>query len=254
MAIIALRAWYLEDYEPIGEIVKRPHDLRLSRNSLLKSGLRADFLDDRVEVETSGWFRRYLAGETVEFYIEGSGGYAISNIDLISQEIYFTKQETTAALEPVIFFSYQREYPPASEMIREVLEEAIAQINEKSRHPLTLQLAARPTEAPLRLSSHQFRQIRKSLLVIFDGTPVSSLEGDKTPQLLLSPAVCAELGYALNYRRSGQVLLLQQERLEGQMPFDLMNLQQLSFKAAHELKKTLPPLLQTLLKPFHLVV
>ncbi|MCW6037569.1 hypothetical protein K4A83_14980 [Spirulina subsalsa FACHB-351] len=253
MAIIALRAWYVEDYEPIREIVKRPHDLRLSRNSLLKSGLRADFLDDRVEVETSDWFGRYLAGETVEFYLEGSGCYAISNIDLISQEIYFTKLDSTTALDPVIFFSYQREYPPASEMIREALEEAIAKLNERSRHPLILQLAQRPTEAPLRLSSQQLRQIRKSLLVIFDGSPVSSLAGDKTPQLLLSPVVCAELGYALNHKRSGQMLLLQQERLEGQMPFDLMNLQQVSFKTAHELKKTLPPLLQTLLQPLHLV-
>lgn len=43
MAIIALKAWYLQEYEPIKEL-KRPHDLRLSKNSLLKSGLRADFL------------------------------------------------------------------------------------------------------------------------------------------------------------------------------------------------------------------
>jgi hypothetical protein len=48
MAIIALKAWYLEQYEPIHQIVQRPHDLRLSQNSLLKAGLRADFLDDRA--------------------------------------------------------------------------------------------------------------------------------------------------------------------------------------------------------------
>ncbi|MEO1148538.1 MAG: hypothetical protein AAFY26_23450, partial [Cyanobacteria bacterium J06638_22] len=73
MAIIALKAWYLEEYEPIRELEKRPHDLRLSKNSLLKSALRADFLDDSDEVKESDWFQRYLDGETVEFYIEGSG-------------------------------------------------------------------------------------------------------------------------------------------------------------------------------------
>ena len=93
MAIIALKAWYLQQYEPIKELEKRPHDLRLSKNSLLKSGLRADFLDDSQDVKNSEWFGRYLEGEIVEFYIEGSGGYAISNIDLISHEIYFTKIE-----------------------------------------------------------------------------------------------------------------------------------------------------------------
>jgi hypothetical protein len=53
MAIIALKAWYLQDYEPIRELEKRPHDLRLSKNSLLKSGLRADFLDDSQDVKQS---------------------------------------------------------------------------------------------------------------------------------------------------------------------------------------------------------
>ena len=67
MAIIALKAWYLEQYEPIRELEKRPHDLRLSKNSLLKSGLRADFLEDSDEVKKSTWFQRYLQGEIVEF-------------------------------------------------------------------------------------------------------------------------------------------------------------------------------------------
>ncbi|HEY9653974.1 MAG TPA: hypothetical protein V6C50_00650, partial [Crinalium sp.] len=73
MAIISLKAWYLQEYEPIKELEKRPHDLRLSKNSLLKSGLRADFLEDSAEVKQAVWFQRYLEGETVEFYIEGSG-------------------------------------------------------------------------------------------------------------------------------------------------------------------------------------
>ncbi|MGL4882788.1 MAG: hypothetical protein ACRC8K_17275, partial [Waterburya sp.] len=100
MAIIALKAWYLKQYEPIKQVLQKPCTLRLSRNSLLKMGLRADFLDDRLEVEVSDWFQLYLAGQTVEFYIQGSGSYIVSNIDLVSQEIYFTKCHSTSGLEP----------------------------------------------------------------------------------------------------------------------------------------------------------
>ncbi|MDB9313115.1 hypothetical protein PN462_08380 [Spirulina sp. CS-785/01] len=253
MAIIALRAWYLEQYEPIREIIKRPHDLRLSRNSLLKSGLRADFLDDLRMVENSDWFGRYLEGETVEFYIEGSGGYAISNIDLISQEIYFTKRETTAFIEPQIFFSYQQEYPTSSEIIGDALETAIATLNPRSRLPLRLEKAARPQDTPLRLTSGQFRQIRRSLLVIADGTAIAQTPGEATPHLLLSPHVCLELGYALNNKRPGEILLLQMDHFhKGQLPFDLSSQQKLAFSTPQDLQKTLPPLLETLLQRFNL--
>ncbi|MGF1674976.1 MAG: hypothetical protein ACFCUV_15015, partial [Rivularia sp. (in: cyanobacteria)] len=103
MSIIALRAWYIEKYEPIPELEKRQPDIRISKKSLLKSALRADFLEDSDEVKNSTWFRRYLEGDEIEFYIEGSGGYCVANIDLISHEIYFTKQALLAQLEPTIF-------------------------------------------------------------------------------------------------------------------------------------------------------
>ncbi|HEY9748625.1 MAG TPA: hypothetical protein V6C63_08095, partial [Allocoleopsis sp.] len=149
MAIIALKAWYLQQYEPIRELEKRPHDLRLSKNSLLKSGLRADFLEDSEEVKRSEWFQRYLEGEIIEFYIEGSGGYAISNIDLISHEIYFTKQEVMAHLEPTIFLCYQTEYSPSSDALRDALKDLIEKLNRRSRLPLTLEESHRLTEGPV---------------------------------------------------------------------------------------------------------
>lgn len=253
MAIIALRAWYLEEYKPIQEMIKQPHDLRLSRNSLLKSGLRADFLDDKRMVENSDWFSRYLEGETVEFYIEGSGGYVISNIDLISQEIYFTKRETTTFLEPQIFFSYQQDYSTSSEIIREALEEAIASLNPKSRLPLRLEFAQRPLDAPLRLSSQQFRQIRRSLLFIADGTTITQTPTDTEPRSLWSSHVCVELGYAIAHKRPNEILLLQQDHLsKGQLPFDLPTSQQLTFQSSQDLQKTLPSVLETLLHRFSL--
>lgn len=253
MAIIALRAWYLEEYEPIQEVLKRPHDLRLSKNSLLKSGLRADFLDEREAVETSGWFQRYLDGEVVEFYVEGSGGYHIANIDLISQEIYFIKQEISAFLDPIIYFSYQQEYPAAYEALAEGLEEVIAELNGKARVSLKVEYALRPKDDPLRLSNNQLRKIRKSLVFIGDGTPVAQVPTEKTTWLLPSPTMSVELGYALQCKRREQILLAQMERWEGNYPFDLPNPQQLLFKDPAELKTTLPQVLEVMLQRFNLM-
>jgi hypothetical protein len=255
MAIIALKAWYLQQYEPIKQLENRPHDLRLSKNSLLKSGLRADFLDDSQDVKNSEWFGRYLEGETVEFYIEGSGGYAISNIDLISQEIYFTKQEVMGQLEPIIFLSYQSEFNASSDALRNALADTLATFNQRSRLPLTLEESRRPAGEPMRLNSTQMRKIRKSLLFIADGTPVARIEGEKTPLVIPSPNVCVEIGYALTAKRTEQILLTKMERsdLLGQFPFDLPNYQQLLFQTPDDLRQTLPSVMESLLQRFNLL-
>jgi hypothetical protein len=255
MAIIALKAWYLQDYEPIRELEKRPHDLRLSKNSLLKSGLRADFLDDSQDVKESEWFGRYLDGETVEFYIEGSGGYAISNIDLISHEIYFTKQEVMAQLEPIIFLSHQTECSSASVALRDSLNDTLEDFNQRSRLPLTLEQSRRPTGEPMRLSSTQMRRIRKSLLFVADGTAIAKVDREQTPLVIPNPQVCVEMGYALTSKRREQILLVQMERqdLPGQFPFEVPQHQQLLFHHPEDLQKTLPVVLETLLQRFNLM-
>lgn len=254
MAIIALKAWYIEQYEPLTEVVKRPHDLRLSRNSLLKSGLRADFLDDIQQVQASTWFRRYLEGEKVEFYIEGSGGYVIANIDLISQEVYFTKQESLASLNPIVFFSYQREDAIARESLLEVLNKSIAELNQKLRFPLTLEMAIRSTEESTRMSDSQLRKIRKSLLFVADISPITVFTQGENALLLPSPNVCLEIGYALRAKHSQQILLVKRDRedLEGDFPFDIVTHQQLNFSNVVELSKTLLPMLTTMLQKFNL--
>jgi hypothetical protein len=253
MAIIALKAWYLESYEPIADLEKRPHDLRLSKNSLLKSGLRADFLDDSADVKQSAWFRRYLDGEVVEFYIEGSGGYTIANIDLSSHEIYFAKRDVMANLEPTIFFCYQVDYPDSSDLVRSELVQILETLNAKSRLPLTLEESHRLTDSPIRLNSSLMRKIRQSLLFIADGTAIALFDGD-TPQLIPSPKVCVEVGYALQCKRSEQLLLTQMERADipGQFPFDLPSHHRIVFKTAKDLHRQLPQLIETQLQRFNL--
>lgn len=220
MAIIALRAWYLESYEPLRELERRPHDLRLSKNSLLKSALRADFLDDLETVKQSAWFARYLDGETVEFYIEGSGGYAIANIDLNSQEIYFTKRDVAAQLEPTIFLALQSEFPESSVALRQEITELLEELNTRSRIPLTLTESLPGANAPLRPNAVLLRQIRRSLLFIADGTAIALGADDRA---LVSPAIGLTLGYALGVKKPEQILVMEQGRsdLVGSFPFDL---------------------------------
>ncbi len=253
MAIIALKAWYLQEYEPIKELEKRPHDLRLSKNSLLKSGLRADFLEDSAEVKQAIWFQRYLEGETVEFYIEGSGSYAIANIDLQSHEIYFSKQDALTHLEPTIFLCYQTEYAESSDLLRDELRTLIEKLNSRSRIPLTLLESHRLTDGPTRLTSSLMRSIRQCLLFVADGTSIAKIDGTP-PQLIPSPKVCVEVGYALQSKRAEQILLTQMERadLPGQFPFDLPSQNRFVFKDKTQLHKTLPTLVQTQLQRFNL--
>lgn len=253
MAIIALKAWYLQEYEPIKDLEKRPHDLRLSKNSLLKSGLRADFLDDSEEVKKSVWFQRYLEGETVEFYIEGSGGYTIANLDLSSHEIYLSKRDVMAHLEPIIYFCYQDEFPDSNEILREELETVVDKLNAKSRIPLTIKESHRLTDGPTRLNSSLMKAIRQSLLFIADGTAIAQINTNPV-QLVPSPRVCVEVGYALQCKRAEQLLLVQMERPDypGFFPFDLPNQNRLVFKDRTQLRKALLSQIQSQLHPFNL--
>ena len=254
MAIIALKAWYLEQYEPARELEKRPQDLRLSRNSLLKAGLRADFLDDSEEVRKSTWFQRYLTGEAVEFYIEGSGTYAISNIDLLSHEIYFTKQDSIVQLEPFIFLSYQTDYSESSDLLREGLQKLLDKVNKRSRLPLTLEESNRSGEGALRRNSPLMRKLRQSLIFIADGTSVAQLPGTPPP-LLPSGSVCVELGYALQCKRPEQVILARQDRddMPGHFPFEVPSQQQVVFHNATDLSAQLKTLVEAQLKRYGLI-
>jgi len=254
VAIIALKAWYLAQYEPIKQVIQQPFSLRLSRNSLLKTGLRADFLDDRQEVEGSDWFGLHLSGKTVEFYIEGSGTYVVSNIDLVSQEIYFTKSNSISGLEPTIYYSPQSHYQAANQAITESLTAIVDNLAERSRIPLTLEITPRPAETPLRISNSQLRKISKSLLLIADITPIDSLTKADSSQLVIDSTVCVELGYGVQTKDNGQILLLNMERsdLQGQSPFDMAGYKHLSFGDGRELSKSLPKLIESLLQRYSL--
>jgi hypothetical protein len=220
----------------------------------LKTGLRADFLDDRLEVESSDWFQLYLSGKTIEFYIQGSGTYVVSNIDLVSQEIYFTKYTSLSGLQPTIYYSPQTHHQAANEAITAVLTKIIDDLATRSRIPLTLEVTPRTPGSPLRLSNSQFSKISQSLLLIVDVTPIESVATEEQSELLMDSNVCVELGYGIQTKDNGQILLLSQERadLSGKLPFDMAGYKQLSFTDAKQLGKSLPKLIATLLQRYSL--
>ena len=253
MAIISLKAWYIPEYEPLQSLSNRPHDLRLAKNSLLKSALRADFLDEIQVVSGSEWFQRYLGGDTVEFYIEGSGSYVIYNIDLISHEIYFTKHDTFLNLEPTVFFSYQTQRAATSDLIREALATSIESLNKKARFSLSLEQSHRLTDEPIKLKSTLMAKLRRSLLFVADVSAIAHIDSDP-PQLILSPQVCVEVGYAMQAKRLDQILLIQVEDSSnpGTFPFDLPVFQRLVVKDHKSLAKQLPDAIAIHLKRFNL--
>ena len=255
MAIIALKAWYLERYQPLKEVVQRPPDLRLNRNSLLKSGLRADFLDESLTVQSASWFERYLAGETVQFYIEGSGCYAIANLDLVSQEIYFTKQDNAATLDPVILLAGQTQQVVANDAIQAVLTQTLGELNQRSSTEIRWQALPRFDHDSLRLTDSQLRPIRRCLLLIVDVTAIAINNHLSSPQGLPDPLVCAELGYGLHCKKPGQIILLQHQPSDSVAPmaFDVANHHQLNFRDEAELNQTLPQIITTALQPFNLL-
>lgn len=249
MAIITLRAWYIPDYEPLTSIEQRPHDLRLSKNSLLKSGLRADFLDEVQSVQQSLWYQRYMAGDSVEFYLEGSGTYAIANLDIISHEIYFNKQEISSQYDPVVFFSPQTHQPEVSEQIQESLQKTIEEINRHSRLPLGLELSPRNPQQPSKLPNSLLSRLKKSILFVADVTPVSYVQG----QPLFSPQVCVEVGYALQCKRSLQILLVQLHPSPANFPLDLPFNEVLTAPDQAVLNRLLPESIEQKLEPFRLL-
>jgi hypothetical protein len=244
MAIIPLKAWYLEKYEPIVEVEKRAPTLRLSRGSLMRSAMRADFLNDSQEVRLAEWFQRYLDGDTVEFYIEGSGGYTVANVDLLSHEVYLLKQDNSSQFDPILYLCPQTFYAPGQEALRSQLEAALKDFNGRSRLPLSL-----ITSPGQRTSPYQLRQIRKSLVFIADTTPVANA-GERA---LVDPQVAMELGYALQSKRPEQVLLVAIDRPDcpGHPPFNLPSPQHLTSKLA-DLPRTLPQALTILLQRYNL--
>ncbi len=227
MAIIVLKAWYLDSVFAVAQVQGIEPDLRLSRTGLLKTGMRADFLDEVDRVKQSQWFQRYLEGELIEFYIEGSGVYSISNLDLISREMYFNKRNTLVYRDPSLFFCGQSLYPDSTQVISKALNQIVETINRK-HDPISLLTLEQSIESAVAttIDAALIRKIKQSLLVVADVTPIAQLDqSDHLKVPLPSPQVCLELGYALQTKRAEDIFMIhiQRDHQGGRFPFEIEN-------------------------------
>ena len=100
------------------------------------------------------------------------------------------------------------------------------------------------------------RKIRRSLLFIADTTPIAASQQKETATVIPSPHVCVEIGYAIESKRTEQIVLARMERTElsGESPFEWQSSQIIQFRDTKELAKTLPQAIENQLLRFKLFV
>ncbi len=252
--MLIVKAWHLDRPLLPADVEALPPTLRLSKKSLLKAAFRGFFVDDAASVHQAAWFRTFLAGEKVEFYVEGSGTYELANMDLVSREVYLVRAETPPASPPLIFFSTQTEYPEASDQIGRVLEQTVAQITTTYRlgQKIRIERPHRLPDGTVRLDTDVRRLIRQALVVIADTTLITSVQGKGYP----SPNVCLEVGYALVSKKPYQIKLVEwpaPEVQEAIFPFSISDELRIIPQDEADLGQRLTTELTDVLKRFRLI-
>ena len=221
-----LNGWYIDELTSYDKLTEQEPDIQIQKKSLLKYGFRGFFLNDKDDVENSEWFDNYIKGERVEFLVEGSGTYYISNMDLASREIYFTSINILPSLPPKIFFCYQSDYTESNEIISGLLEEIVEEINDKyvPIEPIEIERASSYGEGAVKIDSNLMKKIKKSVIFLADVTPVLKFDEDNKNKAYPNPNVCIEVGYALKSKTEDRVVLCKYERddfEEVNFPFDI---------------------------------
>ena len=221
-----LNGWYIDELTSYDKLKEQNPDIKIQKKSLLKYGFRGFFLDDKDEVEKSDWFDNYIKGERVEFLVEGSGTYYISNMDLSSREMYFTSINILPSLPPKIFFCYQSDYDKSYEICNELLKEIVNEINSNyiTIEPIEIEKASGHGEGAVKIDSNLIKKIKKSVIFFADVTPVLIFDEDSKNKAYPNPNVCIEVGYALNSKTADRVVLFKYEREDYKdvnFPFDI---------------------------------
>lgn len=251
MAINRIKCWRIKSlgYD-IDAIIKEKHDLELVRKSILKNAYRAFFLNEKEEIETTGWYKNHLVGEKNKFYIDGSGIYKLANIDLTEKELYFEKDNLFFGYKPWIFYSWQSDYVISKNYINQALSEIIDSINSnhKPKRRLELVESTRLEDGAKDIVSAIKQNIDKSLITIFDITSVAEVIKNKGEDSQLftkyypNANVVFEFSYALQRKGEHQIILVKQKRddLDNDLvPFDFQQHRYYLYKEASDLKQRL---------------
>jgi len=245
MNLIKVKCWYLRNsYFDITQLDKDSPNLLLVKKSILKNGYRAFFLNDKNEIENSDWYQQFLLGSVPYFYIEGSGLYILSNIDIAESELYFERNNKSISYKPWIFFSWQSDFSSSRNDIKDAIKYCAEEINKLNPiNKIEIVESTRPEDGAKDILKAILDNINKSLLSIFDISNVSQVlqNNDKSQKSYPNANVVFELSYALSKKPVDQIIIIKKKRndIDDNVPFDFRQNRFLIYEEKNVLKKEL---------------
>jgi Predicted nucleotide-binding protein containing TIR-like domain len=238
------------------QIATQEPELQLVKKSILKNAYRAFCLNSREKIETSKWYKNFLEGDKILFYLDGSGLYKLANLDLVESEFYFEKHNQPVGYRPWIFFSWQSDYNPSRSQIKEIITETLEEINQNRRPKSSLELveSTRQEDGAEDITKAIKQNLDRCLIAIFDITNVADVATNENNAVKSYPNanVIFELSYALQRKQHNQIIIVKQERKDiatTDVPFDFRQYRHIAYTTPKQLKSHLKlTIIQTLEK------
>lgn len=238
----------------VAEAITEPDALKetaptfnIVKKSILKNGYRGYAIEDREVLESQEWYKAFLLGDEVRFYLDGSGVYRMANCDLVENELYFERLNIPIGYQPWIFYSWQSDHNSSRSNIKDALDEAVAYINSNlaPRRPLVVLESTRAEDGAGNIIEAVKANIDRCMFAIFDITNVSKVLGDGADEMdkhYPNANVVFELSYALVKKRPEQVLLLKKQHKKDDVkndnvPFDFDQNKRVDFDKPAQMKK-----------------
>ncbi len=259
-----IKCWSLTDAVTDPKVVTAAApSLLLIKKSILKLGYRAFAVNERDAIEMQAWYPKFLLGEDVRFYIDGSGVYRLVNCDLTENELYFERLNVPIGHKPWVFYSWQSDFNSSRSAIKDALTEAIAHINDalSPRQNLELVESTRPEDGAKNIVEAIQDNLNKCMFAVFDITNIASVKlPDALPQAgggapmpqeeakaYPNPNVIFELSYTLAQKRPNQILLVKNGRKKtfqnDRVPFDFEHNRRVDYEKPAKLKTELKAIL-----------
>ena len=252
-----IKCWLINSKIIDLEVVKsKPVEFKILKKSILKTGFRG-FIIEEDDIQNSPWYKDFLLGNKVNFYVDGSGVYRLANIDLSENEIYLERLKIPIGYKPWIFFSWQSDYNPSRSHIKEALEEAIKEINDTKSPKAQIEIveSTRAEDGAKDIVQAIKDNIDKSLIIVSDITNVSGiLENAGTLKAggksYPNANVVFETSYAFLRKELNQIILVKRKREElsnDETPFDFSKNRRLDYKNKAEIKESLKKVIEGIL-------
>lgn len=267
MKFVLIKCWHIKTSAfDLDVISSSQPDIQLIKKNILKSGYRAFCTDEKTIIQNSEWYKSFLLGEIVRFYIDGSGVYRLANIDLSESELYFEKDNMPAGYKPWIFYSWQSDYNSSRSNIKDALKEIVDHINKNLNPKVEIELveATREEDGVKDILQAIKEKIDRCLFAVFDITNVAIVDkeggevvkGKQEAKQYPNANVVFELSYALSRKRFDQMAFVKKERDElkpDKAPFDFEHYKILSYDKPAKMKSDLKTIIVEAFNRFNII-